>query len=110
MRTKRLNRCSWPRHHELSSDAALRTTPYCTHGNRISASTTYSIYLTRDYRPVTNSGYMRARDYILHVPISFPGNRKRTGSAVLSAEKLGHGFGPCPDLEFFVDTADVGMD
>ena len=33
MRTKRLNHRSWPRYHELSSDAALRTTPYFTHDN-----------------------------------------------------------------------------
>src|SRR5690242_10611513 len=33
MRTKRLNHRSWPRYHELSSDAALRTTPCFTHGN-----------------------------------------------------------------------------
>ena len=130
MRTKRLNYRSQPRYYELFVGCGAAVERLASHTvTCICASTTQSIYQMPCPLPVTSSGYRQLRYYIFHRPILFiwdlgPITCSKTGIYLVSNSKtglknegtpsvtqeFGDGFGPRPDLQFFVNPADIGVD
>ena len=83
-----------------------RHTPNFTHGQlHFCIAMTGSLYLTLYCLPVTSTGY-RPRTFVPS-RLGVVGLNQLPDSA---AQKFRHGFGARPDLEFFVDAADVGVD